>query len=77
MAGNPLAKLLPYIKKYGTEIFIILGPLLWLKQAYGNSKIYKNVYSENDFQRQYQLENLKKYIKEHDKKKELPQAVAH
>jgi hypothetical protein len=57
MAGNPLQKLLPYGKKYGVEIYCSLGFALAAYMKYQISKVYKNVYSEYDFQRRLIVES--------------------
>jgi hypothetical protein len=62
MAGNPLQKLVPHIKKNAVLLYIIAGPLLFLMGARKDSKTYKSVYGENNFQRAYHLERLREHI---------------
>lgn len=62
MAGNPIALLVPYIKKYGVQIYLILGPLLYLMNERKIQNTYATVYSENDFQRKYYLEKLAEVV---------------
>ena len=69
MAGNPLHKLLPYVKKYGTEIWMSLGFILGLKIYLNDNKTYKWVYGEFDFQRQNHLEKLRHFIAEEENQK--------
>jgi hypothetical protein len=66
MAGNPLQKYLPYIKKYATQIWILTGLILSARMYYNDNYIYKWVYSENDFQRKLYLEQLTNYLKEEE-----------
>lgn len=63
MAGNPLAKLIPHIKKNIIEIYIALGFITYAYRMYNHSKTYRFVYSRNDFERQKHLEDLRKSIK--------------
>ena len=61
MAGNPLAFLFPYIKKYGAEIYVGIG-LFALYKRYGNfNYTYKFVYSKNDFERKSLMEDLENF----------------
>ena len=62
MAGNPLAKLFPYFKKYAVELYIGVGIYAYVSHKWNVDKTYKNVYSKFDFQRKYHLENMKKFI---------------
>jgi len=68
MAGNPLQKLLPYVKKYGTEIWMSLGFILALKIYLNDKKTYKWVYGEFDFQRKNHLEKLSHFIASEENK---------
>ena len=62
MAGNPLATLFPYVKKYAVEIYLTLGVVTFLKHRYDISTIYKSVYAKNDFQRKFHLEKLRAFV---------------
>lgn len=63
MAGNPLAKLIPHIKKNIIEIYIALGFIVYGYRIYTHNKTYRFVYSRNDFERTKHLEDLTKAIK--------------
>ncbi len=69
MAGDPLQKLLPYVKKYGTEIWMASGFILYFYMRYQDNKTYKWVYGENDFQRRVHLDALREYLREQDNQK--------
>lgn len=58
MAGNPLAILLPHIKKNAVILYILAGPLLWFYMKYRVNKTFSNVYSEDEFQRRYHLDKV-------------------
>jgi hypothetical protein len=77
MAGNPLQKLLPYVKKYATQIWIASGFLLWLKMSYDDQSTYKWIYSENDFQRRHHLEQLRNYLKEEEERRASVKVAIH
>ncbi len=62
MAGNPLQKLLPYMKKYAVELYVSLGFVLYLKNEYSIKSTYKHLYSENDFQRRYTLDKMDQFM---------------
>lgn len=64
MAGNPLAKYFPVIKKNAVQIFIGAGVLFYLKHQWDIHQTYKFVYSRNDFERKYHLDALKNYIEQ-------------
>jgi hypothetical protein len=68
MAGNPIQLLLPYVKKYGTEIWMALGLIMFAKLHLNDEKTYKWVYGESDFQRRNHLEKLRHYIAEEESK---------
>ena len=78
MAGNPLQKLFPIIKKNIVIIWMSVGFILFLKMRYNEEKIYKWVYSENDFQRRYHLERIRKFtIQEEQRRSKAAAAVDH
>ena len=62
MAGNPLAKYLPGVKKNAAMIYLGIGVLTYLKRYRNSTKTYKIVYSKNDFERRYHLEKLEEFI---------------
>ena len=62
MAGNPLSKLVPHIKKNAVLLYILAGPLIYLNGLRKDAKIYKSVYGENDFRRAYHLDRLREHI---------------
>lgn len=64
MAGNPIAILAPYVKKYAVELYLGLGIFAYVKHSMNTSNTYKSLYSKFDFQRKYQLEKLKAFISE-------------
>ncbi len=65
MAGNPLAKLVPYVKKYGMELYITTGVLAFLLRTRNAKYTYNFVYSKNDFERRQALEEMKSYCDNH------------
>ena len=69
MAGNPLAKLFPYVKKYAVEIYLVIGLYAYASHQMNVSKTYKSCYSKFDFQRNYHLERLRTLVQ----KPESPQ----
>ncbi len=75
MAGNPLQKLLPYVKKYGAEIWMSLGFILFAKMYFNENSTYRWVYGENDFQRRSHLEQLGQHVREEETKRS--QNVSH
>lgn len=64
MAGNPIAILAPYVKKYAVELYLGFGVFAYFKHNSNISKTYKSVYGKFDFQRRYHLEKLKAFISE-------------
>ncbi len=62
MAGNPLAKLFPYVKKYAVELYIGVGIFAYVSHQRNINYNYKNVYSKFDFQRTYYLSNFKNFL---------------
>lgn len=62
MAGNPLAKLLPYVKTYATEIYIGLGVGAFLLRSYNNNWTYRFVYSKNDFERKKSIDDISAHL---------------
>jgi hypothetical protein len=62
MAGNPLAKLTPYIKKYAVELYIGLGIYAYASHQRNLSSTYKSIYSKFDFQRTYHIERLRNLV---------------
>jgi hypothetical protein len=64
MAGNPLAFLIPHIKKNAIVIYLIGGPLLLLLHRSRINNLYKSLYSENDYQRRVNFEKCKKALSE-------------
>lgn len=69
MAGNPLQKLLPYVKKYGAEIWMSLGFMLFAKMYLNDEKTYKWVYGEFDYQRRNHIDKFRHYLSESENKK--------
>jgi len=65
MAGNPLAKLLPYIKKYAMELYIGAGVFAYVMRMRSNNYTYAFVYSRNDFERRKALDNFKDFLSHH------------
>ena len=65
MAGNPLAKLFPYIKKYVVEIYIGVGVLTFAKHQLAIKNTFRSVYSKNEFERHYYLDKMKALVSEH------------
>jgi hypothetical protein len=65
MAGSPVAIIAPYVKKYIVEIIAISGPLFWYLKYRKDNKIYRQVYSKNDFERKYTLDSLKEGLEKH------------
>lgn len=65
MAGNPLARFLPYIKKYAAELFIGIGVFAYIKRHRTNDYTYRSVYSKNDYERRRALEDLREYLSHH------------
>jgi len=59
MAGNPLAKLVPYVKKYAMELYIGAGIFAFVMRSRTNNYTYNFVYSKNDFERKRSIEGLK------------------
>lgn len=59
MAGNPLAKLFPYVKKYAVELYLGIGALAYIKHNFSLKNTYNSVYSKNEFERKYNIEKLK------------------
>lgn len=76
MAGSPIAILLPYFKKYGVEMYILLGFALYFKMKRKEAKVYKNLYGEYDFQRRYTLDKIDEYVALVEKRKEHQHEVA-
>ena len=62
MAGNPLAKLLPYVKKYAVEIYLGIGIYAAISHQMNLNKTYRSVYSKFDFQRVHHMEKLRNYV---------------
>ena len=75
MAGNPLAKLVPHIKKNAVLLYILAGPLLFLKTVRKDSKIYKSLYGEHDFQRSYHVEKLREHIDQIDENRRSAESL--
>jgi len=69
MAGNPLQKLLPYVKKYGAEIWMSLGFMLFAKMYLNDEKTYKWVYGEFDYQRRNHIDKFRHHLSESENKK--------
>ena len=62
MAGNPLEKYFPFIKRNAIVLFIGFGGVAYLARLRRNQKTYKWIYSKNDFERRYHLEKLEEFI---------------
>ncbi len=62
MAGNPLAKLFPYVKKYAVELYLGIGVLAFVKHHFTTQKTFSSVYSKNEFERKYYLEKLRELV---------------
>ena len=62
MAGNPLAKYLPWVKKNAVYLYLGFGVLTYLKRYKNQTNTYKIVYSKNDFERRYHLDKLEEFI---------------
>jgi hypothetical protein len=65
MAGSPVALITPYVKKYIIEIIALSGPLFYLLKMRRDNKIYRQLYSKNDFERQYTLDALQEHLTKH------------
>lgn len=70
MAGSPIQKIAPYVKKYALELYIALGFVLYAKMKLGDRKTYRTVYGENDFKRRYVLDKIDEYLDQEQKKSE-------
>ena len=64
MAGNPLAKYFPWIKKNAVMLYIGAGFFLFLYRQRLVSQTYRFVYSKNDFERKYHLDKLEEFLDE-------------
>lgn len=62
MAGNPLVKYFPWIKKNSVGLYLGLGLILYFQRQKLLSDTYKLVYSKNDFERRYHLERMEEYL---------------
>lgn len=65
MAGNPLAKLFPYIKKYAVELYLGIGAFTYVKHQMSVNNTFRTVYSKNEFERKYYSEKMKALVTEH------------
>jgi hypothetical protein len=68
MAGNPLAKLFPYVKKYAVELYLLTGLYTYVSHQRNLSGTYKSLYSKFDFQRTYHIERLRNFVQNSDPK---------
>ena len=68
MAGNPLAKLFPYIKKYAVEIYLSIGVYAYFSHNYKLNQTYTSLYSKYDFERKYHLERLRNFVQKSEPK---------
>jgi len=66
MAGNPLAKLFPYIKKYAVELYLGIGLLTYVKHQLNVQKTFSSVYAKNEFERKYYLDKMKSLINDNN-----------
>jgi len=64
MAGNPLAKLFPYIKKYAVEIYLGVGILTYAKHQITVHSTFRSVYAKNEFERIYYLDSMRALVSE-------------
>ena len=64
MAGNPLATLFPYIKKYAVELYLGIGVLTYVKHHFSVQGTFKSVYAKNEFERRYYLEKMRALVSE-------------
>ncbi len=62
MAGNPLAKLFPYVKKYAVELYLGIGAFAFIKHQLNTQNTFKSLYSKNEFERKYYLDKLKELV---------------
>jgi len=62
MAGNPLAKLFPYIKKYAVELYLGVGLLTYVKHYLNVQNTFKSVYAKNEFERRFYLDKMKDLV---------------
>ncbi len=68
MAGNPLAKLFPYIKKYAVELYIGVGFLTYVKHQLNVQNTFGSLYAKNEFERRYYLDKMKTLINDNNNK---------
>jgi hypothetical protein len=68
MAGNPLAILFPYVKKYAVELYLLIGAYSYFSHQRNLSRTYNSLYSKFDFQRKYHIERLRNFVQNSDPK---------
>jgi hypothetical protein len=68
MAGSPVAKIAPYVKKYIVEMIVVAGPLFYWMKTRRDNKTYKHLYSKNDFERRATLDDIKEFLSKEEHK---------